>query len=52
MDKTLEMRCNIEAVFEHYAQRFGHHRRANAAQRITIEDRKAWSRKRIKSRTS
>lgn len=39
MDKTLEMRSKIEAVFEHYAEQSEYYRRANVAQRIIREDR-------------
>ncbi len=39
MDKKLEMRCKIEAVFEHYAQQSEYYRRANIAQRMVMEDR-------------
>ena len=34
VDKKLEMRCKIEAVFEHYAEQSEYYRRANVAQRI------------------
>ena len=35
----IEMRCNIEAVFEHYAQQSDYYRRANIQQRFLMEDR-------------
>ena len=66
MDKALEMRSKIEAVFEHYSEQSEYYRGANVAQRFVMKDRstgsqwscsarslgrlKAWSRKRIKSR--
>ena len=34
VDKKLEMRCKIEAVFEHYAEESEYFRRANVAQRV------------------
>ena len=42
MDKKLEMRCKIEAVFEHYAEQSEYYRRANVAQCIIMEDRFYW----------
>ena len=42
MDKKLEMRCKIGAVFEHYAEQSEYYRRANVVQRIVMEDRFYW----------
>lgn len=42
MDKTLEMRCKIGAVFDHYAEQSEYYRRANVAQHIIMEDRFYW----------
>ena len=42
MDKTLEMRSKIEAVFEHYAEQSEYYRRANIAQRLIMKDRFYW----------
>ena len=42
MDKKLEMRCKIAAVFEHYAERSEYYKRANVAQRMIMEDRFYW----------
>ena len=42
MDKTLEMRRKIEAVFEHYAEQSEYYRGANVAQRFVMKDRFYW----------
>lgn len=42
MDKTLEMRCKIEAVFEHYAEQSEYYSAANVAQRFVMKDRFYW----------
>ena len=42
VDKKLETRCKIGAVFEHYAQQSEYYRHANVAQRIVMEDRFYW----------
>jgi len=43
MSKTdttyIEMRCNIDAVFEHYAQQSEYFKRANIQQRFLMEER-------------
>ena len=43
MNKThsayIEMRCNIDAVFEHYAQQSEYYRQANIQQRFLMQDR-------------
>ena len=35
----LEMRCKIEEVFKHYAERSEYYQRANIMQRLLMEDR-------------
>ena len=42
MDKRLEMRFKIDAVFQHYAQGSEVYRTANIAQRLIMEDRFYW----------
>lgn len=52
MDKKLEMRCKIGAVFEHYAQQSECYRRANVGQRIIMEDRFYWLTMKLSARSS
>ena len=42
MDKKLEMRCKIGAVFEHYAEQSEVCRSANVTDRLIMEDRFYW----------
>jgi len=42
VDKRLEMRCKIDAVFEHYAGQSEYYRRANVVQRLIMEDAFYW----------